>query len=171
MLVLLGLAGGVLLEEVGAGKTAEVEHLRHSVIVINSAVTTDESHKARKKKKRMSRRVMTYSRGRTYSQGSRIDSLTYEESHALLIPFANCWNGLRVSYLSNRDCQEQSFQLVGCEVAFRHNIATFHVTIFGTPKRAEREMLQGVLLDCAMERSQILLMSVPSGNVQNVKLP
>lgn len=30
--------------KVGDGKT-EVEHLRHSVIVINSAVTTDESQK------------------------------------------------------------------------------------------------------------------------------
>ena len=65
---------------------------------------------------------------------------------------------------------KRSFQPGGFEVAFRHNIATFHVTIFGTPKRAEREMLQGVLLDCAMERSWILS-SVPSSNVQNVKLP
>ena len=47
LLLLLGLADCVMLD-VGAGKTAEVEHLRHSVMVINSAVTTDESHKARK---------------------------------------------------------------------------------------------------------------------------
>jgi len=60
----------VLLEEVGAGKTAEVEHLRHSVMVINSAVTTDESHTARKKKKRMLRSVMTYSRDKANSQAA-----------------------------------------------------------------------------------------------------
>jgi len=48
LVLLLGAADTVLLyAKVGAGKTAEVEHLRHSVIVINSAVTTDESHKAR----------------------------------------------------------------------------------------------------------------------------
>ena len=60
----------VLLEEVGAGKTAEVEHLRHSVIVINSAVAIDESHTARKKKKRMLRSVMTYSRDEANSQAA-----------------------------------------------------------------------------------------------------
>jgi hypothetical protein len=48
--------------KVGAGKTAEVEHLRHSVIVINSAVTTDDSHKAWKKKERMLMIMGTYSR-------------------------------------------------------------------------------------------------------------
>lgn len=60
----------VLLEEVVAGKTAEVEHLRHSVMVISSAVTTDESHTARKKKKRMLRSVMTYSRDEANSQAA-----------------------------------------------------------------------------------------------------
>jgi len=60
----------VLLEGVGAGKTAEVEHLRHSVMVINSAVTLDESHTARKKKKRMLRSVMTYSRDEANSQAA-----------------------------------------------------------------------------------------------------
>lgn len=53
--VLLDPANTVLFERVGAGNTAEVEHLRHSVMVINSAVTTDESHRARKKKIRMLR--------------------------------------------------------------------------------------------------------------------
>ena len=68
-LLLLGLAECVMLE-VGTGKTAEVEHLRHSVIVISSAVTTDESHTARKKKKRMLRSVMTYSRDEANSQAA-----------------------------------------------------------------------------------------------------
>ena len=123
MLVLLGLAGGVLLEEVGAGKTAEVEHLRHSVIVINSAVTTDESHKARKKKKRMSRRVMTYSRDEGILQGSRIDSLTYEECQVLLIPLANCWNGnprfgLFIFYSSNGGASSGVSNLAGLKWRF-----------------------------------------------------
>lgn len=60
----------VLLEGVGAGKTAEVEHLRHSVMVISSAVTTDESHMARKKNKCILRSVMTYSRDEASSQAA-----------------------------------------------------------------------------------------------------
>lgn len=72
VLLLLGLADTVLLRaKVGAGKTAEVEHLRHSVIVINSAVTTDESHTARKKKERMLKSGVAYSRDRAKSRAPR----------------------------------------------------------------------------------------------------
>ena len=68
------LADTVLLEaNVGAGKTAEVEHLRHSVIVINSAVATDESHKARKKTERMLMIVGTYSREGVKSQARGLE--------------------------------------------------------------------------------------------------
>ena len=74
LLLLLGAADTVLLlAKVGTGKTAEVEHLRHSVIVINSAATTDESHTARKKKERMLRSVMTYSRERAKLQAPGLE--------------------------------------------------------------------------------------------------
>lgn len=74
VLLLLGLVDTVLLTaKVGAGKRAEVEHLRHSVIVINSAVTTDESHTARKKKERILRSGMTYSRDKAKSQARGLE--------------------------------------------------------------------------------------------------
>jgi hypothetical protein len=51
------------LVEVGRLKTALVEHLRHSVMVITCcAETTDESHKARNKKERILMKVSTDSR-------------------------------------------------------------------------------------------------------------
>jgi hypothetical protein len=69
--------------KVGDEKT-EVEHLRHSVIVINSAVTTDESHKARKMKERMLKRVRTYSRLGAKSQAPGLEvGPTYEVSNAI----------------------------------------------------------------------------------------
>jgi len=85
VLLLLGLADTVVLsyDICGAGKTAEVEHLRCSVIVINSAVTTDESHKARETKKRISKSVMTDGRDEGKIASSRTEGSTYEVSHAI----------------------------------------------------------------------------------------
>jgi hypothetical protein len=78
------LADTVLLEAKAGVGNAEVEHLRHSVIVINSAVTTDESHMARKKKERMLMSGMTYSRDRAKSQAPGLEvGPPYEVSNAI----------------------------------------------------------------------------------------